>query len=94
MCAAVEETNTEGIFAVMNTTELVVELRSEKNSGPHGIWTHDLCDTGEALHQQLELTSQLALGTDRKARSPSNFNLDLIVTNKFMVDYCKFLDGL
>ena len=30
MCAAVEETNTEGIFAVMNTTELVVELRSEK----------------------------------------------------------------
>ena len=51
MCTAVEETNTEGILAVMNTTELVVELRSEKNSGPHGIWTHDLCDTGEALYQ-------------------------------------------
>ena len=37
MCTAVEETNTEGILAVMNTTELVVELRSEKNSSPHGI---------------------------------------------------------
>ena len=48
MCTAVGETNTEGILAVMNTTELVVELRSEKNSGPHGIWTHDLC---EALYQ-------------------------------------------
>ena len=22
-----------------------------KNSGPYGIWTHDLCDTGAALHQ-------------------------------------------
>ena len=31
----------------MNTTELVVE----KNSGPYGIWTHDLCDTGAALYQ-------------------------------------------
>ena len=27
------------ILAVMNT-------RPEKSSGPHGIWTHDLCDTG------------------------------------------------
>ena len=26
----------------MNTTEPVVETRPEKNSGPHGIWTHDL----------------------------------------------------
>ena len=30
----------------MNTTELVVEIRPEKNSGPYGICTHDLCDTG------------------------------------------------
>ena len=26
----------------MNTTELVVEIRPEKNSGPYGIWTLDL----------------------------------------------------
>ena len=26
----------------MNTTEPVVEIRPEKNLGPHGIWTHDL----------------------------------------------------
>ena len=32
----------------MNTTELVVGIRPEKNSGPYGIWTHDLCDTGAA----------------------------------------------
>ena len=37
----------------MNTIEPVVEIRSEKNSGPYGIWTHDLCDTGAALYQQL-----------------------------------------
>ena len=35
----------------MNTTELVVEIRPEKNSGLYGIWTHDLCNTGEAFHQ-------------------------------------------
>ena len=23
----------------------------KKNSGPHGIWTHDLCDTGAVLYQ-------------------------------------------
>ena len=39
------------ILAVMNTTELVVEIRPEKNSGPYGIWTHDLYDTGVALYQ-------------------------------------------
>ena len=37
----------------MNTIELVVEIRPEKNSGPYGIWSHDLCDTGAALYQQL-----------------------------------------
>ena len=35
----------------MNTTELVVETRLEKNSGPYGIWTHDLCDNGAELYQ-------------------------------------------
>ena len=39
------------ILAAKNTTELVVENRTWKNSGPHGIWTHDLCDTGAALYQ-------------------------------------------
>ena len=24
----------------------------KKNSGPYGIWIHDLCDTGAALYQQ------------------------------------------
>ena len=36
----------------MNTTELEVEIRPEKkNSGPYGIWTHDLYNTGAALYQ-------------------------------------------
>ena len=37
-----EVTNMKAILAVMNTTELVVKIRPEKNSGLHGIWTHDL----------------------------------------------------
>ena len=35
----------------MNATELVVEIRPEKNSGPYRIETHDLCATGAALYQ-------------------------------------------
>ena len=35
----------------MNTTELVAEMRAEKNSGLYWIWTHDLCDTSAALYQ-------------------------------------------
>ena len=35
----------------MNTTELVAEMRAEKNSGLYRIWTHDLCDTSAALYQ-------------------------------------------
>ena len=38
-------TKMEVILAAMNTTEVVVEIRPEKNSGQYGIWTHDLCDT-------------------------------------------------
>ena len=37
MCIAVEETKIESILAVMNTTELVVEIKPEKNSGSYGI---------------------------------------------------------
>ena len=43
----------------MNTTELVVEIGPEKNSGSYEIWTHDLCDTGAV---PTELTSQLRAG--------------------------------
>ena len=42
MCTAVEETNIEVILAVMNTTELVAEIKPENNN---------LCDTGAALYQ-------------------------------------------
>ena len=45
------QTNIESILAVMNTVELVAEIRPEKNSGPYGIWTYDLCDTGAALYK-------------------------------------------
>ena len=51
MWTAVEETNMEAILAGINTTLVVVKIRPEKNSGPYGIWTHDLCDTGAALYQ-------------------------------------------
>ena len=37
MCTVVEETNIELILAVMNTAELVVEIRPEKNLGLYGI---------------------------------------------------------
>ena len=37
LSAAVEETNLESILAVMNTTELVLEIRPEENSGKYGI---------------------------------------------------------
>ena len=51
ICTAVEKKNIESILAVMNTTELVVGIWPEKDLGPYGIWTHDLCDTGAALYQ-------------------------------------------
>ena len=35
----------------MNTIELEVEIRPDKNPSPYGIWTHDLCDTGVALYR-------------------------------------------
>ena len=43
--------NIESILADMNTTELVVEIRTEKDSGPYGIWIHNLCNTSAALYQ-------------------------------------------
>ena len=51
VCTAVEEMNMKAILAVMNSTELVVEVRPKKNLGAYGIWTHDLRDTGAALCQ-------------------------------------------
>ena len=39
------------IFAVMNTTRVVVKIRPEKKSGLNRIWTHDLCNTGAVLYQ-------------------------------------------
>ena len=51
ICTAVEKKNIESILAVMNTTELVVGIRPEKDLGSYGIWTHDLCGTGTALYQ-------------------------------------------
>ena len=39
------------IIAAMHTTEAVVKLKPQKNSGLNGIRTHDLCDTGAVLHQ-------------------------------------------
>ena len=41
----------KAILAGMNTTELTVRIRPEKYSGPYGIWTHDLQDSGAALYQ-------------------------------------------
>ena len=37
MCTAVQETNVKAILVVMNITELVVEMRPEKNSVPYEI---------------------------------------------------------
>ena len=40
MWTAIEETNIKAILADMNTTELVLKIRTEKkNSGPYEIWT-------------------------------------------------------
>ena len=46
MWTAVKETNMEVIFAVMNTTQVLVKVRPEKKFRSYGIWTHDPCDTG------------------------------------------------
>ena len=45
MSTALKEINLKAIFALMNTTQAVVKIRPEKNSGLYGIWTHDFCDT-------------------------------------------------
>ena len=47
----IENSRLKEILAAMNTTELVVEVRPEKNSGSNGIGTHDLRDTDAALYQ-------------------------------------------
>ena len=37
MSTAVEEMNIEAILAIMNTAELVIGIKPEKNSGPYEI---------------------------------------------------------
>ena len=37
MCTAVKETNVKAILLIMNTTELVVEIRPEKKTVPYEI---------------------------------------------------------
>ena len=54
MWTAVKEKNLRVIIALKNTTQAVVKIRPEKNSGSYGIWIHDLCDT--------ELTSYMRAG--------------------------------
>ena len=49
----------------MNTTELVIEIRPEKNSGLYGIWTHGLWRY-RCSALPTELTSQL--GADHYVR--------------------------
>ena len=50
MGTAVEEMIMKVILAVMNTTQIAVKIRPEKNLGPCGIRTHHLCNTGAAFY--------------------------------------------
>ena len=54
MCIAVEETDIEGILAAINTIELIVEIRSEKNSA-------QLTSAIPVSALPTELTSQLGV---------------------------------
>ena len=49
----------ESILAVINTTELVVEIRPEINSGPYEIWTHDPYDTGATTSSVVFITARI-----------------------------------
>ena len=44
-----KDLNIKVILTVMHTTWAVVKVGPEKNSGPYGIWTHDLHNTGATL---------------------------------------------
>ena len=44
MSTAVEEMNIEAILAIMNTAELVIEIKLEKNSGPYEILFEPVSD--------------------------------------------------
>ena len=58
----------EASFAVMNTTQVVVKIRPEKNLGLYGIWTYDLFDiernpmdlTGTNIMASSQLSCQLS----------------------------------
>ena len=43
--------NMKAIFAVMKNTKAAVKIRTKKNSGLYGIWTHDHGDNGVVLYQ-------------------------------------------
>ena len=51
ICYSIHTTNVEWILVVINTTELVVEIRE--------IWTHDLCDTGAATSSVVFITARI-----------------------------------
>ena len=45
----------EAIFAVTNTSEVVVKIRPEKDLGSYGIWAHDLCgETGIPMQERMK----------------------------------------
>ena len=56
---SIHATNMESILAVISITELVVEIRPEKNSGPYEIWIHDPCDTGAATSSAVFITARI-----------------------------------
>ena len=50
----------------MNTTESVVEIRPEKNSGPYGIWTYDPCDTDTSTNWNKKPTGSWKLSFNKQ----------------------------
>ena len=71
--------NVRLIIAIIHTTQVVVKLKPEKNSGLNGIRTHDLCGTSVALYQ-LSYQAIWELVTLLRPRQPSrDRNLELIV---------------
>ena len=45
----------EAILAVMNTSEVVVKIRPEKDLGSYGIWALDLCgETGRPMQERMK----------------------------------------
>ena len=71
----------------MNTTELVIEMRPEKNSGPLGIWTHDLCGPLPAVSSRSVLPSKLlpVVGDVIVSGNPFSFGpISLVISHSAM----------